>query len=137
VDARVNDMLATLALNTHQLRRIRVIGERAEERETTPEEQDTSAHFAPQRQAGCPTKAHIQRRQNDQSQEAHFYPDEDSHIGARFTTAAGHAHALGQQRRVPEAKPQEKGESEGYPPDTEDPALQPAPIARQPYQQGR
>src|SRR5271165_2493721 len=49
VDARVNDMLAALGLNTHQLRQIRVIGERAEERETAPEEQEASAYFAPQR----------------------------------------------------------------------------------------
>src|SRR5208283_2730215 len=125
-------MLATLGLNTHQLRRIRVIGERAEERETTPEEQDASAYFAPQRQAGCPTEAHIQRRQNHQSQETHFYPDEDSHVGARFTAAAGHAHALDQQRRVPDAKPQEKGGAEGSPPEAEDPAPHPPPIARQP-----
>src|SRR5271167_4387378 len=114
-------MLAALGLNTHQLRRIRVIGERAEKRETTPEEQDTSAYLAPQRQAGCPTEAHIQRRHNDQSQATHFYPDEDSQIGARFAARAGHAEALGQQRRVPGAKPQEIEGNEGYPPDAEDP----------------
>src|SRR5271167_4469698 len=125
-------MLAALALNTHQLRRIRVIGEGAEHEETTPEEQEASAYFAPQRESRCPTEAHIQRRHKQRSQEAHFYPDEDSHIGARFTAAAGHAHALGQQRRVPEAKPQIKGGNERYPPKTEDPALHPAPIARQP-----
>ena len=132
VDARVNDVLAALDLNTHQLRRKGVIGERAEERETAPEDQDASAYFAPQRQAGCPTEAHIQRRHNENSQPTHFYPDEDSHIGARFTAGAGHAQALGQQRRIPGAKPQENGGSEEDKPDTEDPALHPAPIARQP-----
>jgi hypothetical protein len=40
VDARINDALAALGLNTHQLRRKGVIGERAEDEETTPEEQD-------------------------------------------------------------------------------------------------
>ena len=49
VDARVNDVLAALGLNTHHLRRKGVIGECAEDEETTPEEQDASAGLAPQR----------------------------------------------------------------------------------------
>src|SRR5271167_2972952 len=106
-------MLAALALNTHQLRRIRVIGEGAEHEETTPEEQDASAYFAPQRETRCPTEAHIQRRQNERGQEAHLYCEEDRHIGTRFTPAAWLAHALDQQRRILVVQPQNHGGHEG------------------------
>lgn len=51
---------------------------------------------------------------------------------ARFTSAAGHAQALGQQRRVFVVEPQEGDANEGHEPDAEDSALHPAPIARQP-----
>ena len=72
VDARIDDTLAALALNTYQLRCIRVIGERPEHEETASEQQEASAYFAPQRQPRCPSEAHIQRRQNQRGQKTHF-----------------------------------------------------------------